>query len=54
MPAVDSSKVASPGAAAHNAAEETHSPARSSGVGSPARSPGADSPAARNTPAAVG
>src|SRR5271167_2565516 len=47
MPAVDSSEVASLGAAAHSAAEETHNPARSPGVGSlGAHNPGADSPAA--------
>src|ERR1700677_3043449 len=69
MPAVDSSKVASLGTAAHSAAEETHNPARSPAVGSlGVHNPGADipavaadtreaeghnRPAARNTPAAV-
>jgi hypothetical protein len=46
MPAVNSSEVASLGAAAHSAAEETHNPARSPGVGSlGAHNPRADSPA---------
>src|ERR1700734_1288942 len=49
MPAVDSSKVASLGTAAHSAAEETHNPARSPGVGSlGAHNPGAHSPGAHS------